>query len=87
MPTYSSISKEIRLKFKGMVEEYIIEKLGSRERLQENIMFARAQGVVFSTFGISSEWEDDFRAWACSQLRCLFGVENVPIQAWEDVVS
>lgn len=83
MPSYGSLAKLTRLELKEKVKQYLIAKLGSEDKLSQNVMWARAQGVVFSTFGIPFEWEQDFKEWSVRELRTLFGVENVPIQPWE----
>jgi hypothetical protein len=64
IPTYSQLPKETRLIIKEKVKDFIITKLGSESLLSENIIWARAQGVVFSTFGIPPEWESEFKDWS-----------------------
>ena len=83
MPSYSAVPKATRLSLKAKVKDFIVSKLGSEARLPENIMWARAQGVVFSTYGIPPHWEEEFRMWSLVELRGRFGVEKVPIQSWE----
>lgn len=83
MPKFGDLSKEIRYAFKDKVKDFIVCKLGSESRLSENVIQLRAQGTAFSTYGICREWIPEFKKWCLQELRSLFGVEQVPIQAWE----
>ena len=87
MPSYNSLSREDKFKIKELVKSYIVVKLGSEDRILENTVFARSQGKMFSTYGISESWEDEFKKWFVQELRTVFGLENVPMQSWETLAD
>ena len=84
MPSFPALPLVDRLKIKKSVETYIIQKLGSFARLKENIISVRSEsGQLISTFGIPSDWYDEFSRWGVVLLRSMYGIENVPLQGWE----
>lgn len=86
MPSFGSLPMSDRQGIKKKVEIYISQKLGSSARLSENVVSVVSDsGHIVSTFGIPHEWQSEFRRWGTSLLRGIYGVENVPLQSWEEV--
>jgi hypothetical protein len=84
MPSFSTLPISDRHSIKKHVESYISQKLGSTARVSENILSIQSDsGHIISTFGIPTDWHTDFTQWGILLLRGMYGVENVPLQSWE----
>ena len=75
--------KEARMVVKSKVKQFLIQKLGSEDKLSECIMWARSNNQLFSTYGIPADFEFEFKNWAIKQLRAEFGIDQVPVALWE----
>ena len=75
--------KASRMEIKSKVKQFLIQKLGSEEKLKQVIMWAKTSHQMFSTYGIPQDMELDFKQWAAVQLRQEFGSDLVPLADWE----
>lgn len=85
MPTFGNLPISDRQAIKKHVGLYLSQKHGSSSRLSENKLCLIADsGHIISTLGIPNEWHWEFQKWAVLLLRGMYGIENVPLQSWED---
>jgi hypothetical protein len=75
--------KESRMDIKGKVKQFLIDKVGSEEKLSDCIIWVRSNDQLFSTYGVPVEWELDFKRFVVQEMRREFGDATVPVQPWE----
>jgi hypothetical protein len=85
MEMYSQQPKPLRIEFKSLTKDFLVDKLGSEERFKEQCILSYThENQQRTTYGIPMKFMVDYKKWALKELRARFGEAAVPHQPFED---